>query len=61
MRRPAHGATARPPMARPGSGYGRPARPGPPESWREPDVVAQARRRDPVELLLASVSDIELT
>jgi len=48
-------------MARPGSGYGRPARPGPPDSWREREVLVQARRRDPVELLLAAVSDADLT
>jgi hypothetical protein len=29
MRRPRHGASSRPPLARPGNGFGRPLRPGP--------------------------------
>jgi hypothetical protein len=51
MRRPARGATARPPHARPGAAYGRPLRAGPPVSWREYDLFAQTRPRDPAQLL----------
>ncbi len=29
MRRPRHGGTSRPPLSRPGNGYGRPLYPGP--------------------------------
>jgi hypothetical protein len=54
-RRPAHGATRRPPVERPGSGYGRPVRPRPPAELRE--MVADARNWDPTELLVVSLSD----
>jgi hypothetical protein len=55
MRRVPRGASSAPPSARPGSGYGRPSRPGPPASWRECDLLAQARRSDPEELLVEPV------
>lgn len=61
MRRLPHGGTSRPPLARPGSGYGRPVRTGPPASWREHDVVAAARRRDPMELLVGSAITVDPT
>lgn len=61
MRRLSHGGTSRPPLARPGSGYGRPVRTGPPASWREHDLVAAARRRDPAELLGAPRLEVDLT
>jgi hypothetical protein len=51
-RRQPHGASRRPPMPRPGSGYGRPLRTGPPSSWRVHDLVAQARESDPQQLLI---------
>jgi hypothetical protein len=34
VRRLPHGATKRPPVVRPGSGYGRPVRPVPPDELR---------------------------
>ena len=61
MRRLPHGGTSRPPLARPGSGYGRPVRTGPPASWREHDVVVAARRRDPMELLVGSRVTVDQT
>ncbi len=33
-----HGATRRPPLARPGNGFGRPTRPGP-TLWATPDEI----------------------
>src|SRR5947209_3826788 len=47
IRRPAHGATRRPPVERPGSGFGRPVRPGPPAHLRTADACAQMRAWDP--------------
>ena len=44
-------------MARPGSGYGRPLRSGPPASWRDEDAVIRARVRDSWKLLLGDVID----
>jgi hypothetical protein len=44
MRRLAHGPTKRPPVPRPGNGYGRPVRPGPDPRWRQ--TAAEARRRN---------------
>ena len=52
MRRLPHGSTTRPPLARPGNGYGRAPHAGPPANWRDPDAVLRARRRDMLELLL---------
>lgn len=56
IRRPPHGATRRPPLARPGNGYGRPLRPGPPAQWRDPAALATFRSWDPVEVFLAQVT-----
>jgi hypothetical protein len=53
IRRPAHGATRRPPVERPGSGYGRPVRSGPPARLR--GMVVHARSWDPSELLVVSL------
>jgi hypothetical protein len=52
MRRHARGASTAPPSPRPGAGYGRAPDAGPPASWREYDLLAQARRCDPEELLV---------
>lgn len=52
MRRPAHGATTRPPVVRPGAGFGRPTRQGPSPSWRSREMLERACRWDPVETLL---------
>ncbi len=54
MRRPAHGATRRPPFERPGSGFGRPLRPGPPARWRDVEVLATTSAWDPIQLLQAA-------
>jgi len=55
-RRPAHGATRRPPVERPGSGFGRPVRrPGPPAEMRGADALAQARAWDPIDLLMVTL------
>jgi hypothetical protein len=51
MRRPGHGATRRPPLERPGNGFGRPLRARPDEALRDAATIARLRRRDPVELL----------
>jgi hypothetical protein len=56
MRRPAHGATRRPPLRRPGNGFGRPLRPGPRSEWREPETLAEVRAWDPVELLVVNLT-----
>ena len=61
MRRMPHGGTGRPPLTRPGSGYGRPARVGPPASWREHDIVVRARQWDPAELLFDRPLEIDVT
>jgi hypothetical protein len=53
MRR-SHGATTRPPLPRPGAGYGRPVRAAPPEGWRDRELTADAQARDPQQLLSAS-------
>jgi hypothetical protein len=54
IRRPAHGATRRPPLERPGSGFGRPLRAGPPARWRDVEALQHAREWDPSELLRAT-------
>jgi hypothetical protein len=54
-RRLPHGGTARPPFSRPGNGYGRPPKVGPPSEWRLPDEF----RTDWSELLLSVVNDAE--
>jgi hypothetical protein len=52
-RRFAHGGTSRPQFSRPGNGYGRPVKAGPPAEWRMPDEF----RTDWSELLLSVVLD----
>jgi hypothetical protein len=47
-RRLPHGGTTRPQYSRPGNGYGRRVKPGPPTEWRLPDAF----RTDWVELLV---------
>jgi hypothetical protein len=51
IRRLPRGATTAPPVARPGTGYGRAVRTGPPEELREYDTVAEGHRFDPDALL----------
>jgi len=55
MRRPAHGATSRPPLARPGNGFGRPVRPRPGARWRNPAVLAGFCSWDPQALVVAEI------
>lgn len=50
-RRPAHGATRRPPMERPGNGFGRPVRPRPAALLRGEGAYLMAHALDPSELL----------
>jgi hypothetical protein len=52
MRRLPHGGTTRPSYRRPGNGYGRVQKPGPPSEWRLPDEY----RTDWAELLLQVVT-----
>jgi hypothetical protein len=56
MRRPPKGATKRPPLERPGSGYGRPVKPRPPTRWRDVHSLAALRGWDPVELLIVQLN-----
>jgi hypothetical protein len=58
MRRPAHGATRRPPLERPGNGFGRAARPRPPAAWRDVTTLAAIREWDPAELLIAHANEV---
>lgn len=60
MRRLPHGSTTRPPLARPGNGYGRTPQAGPPATWRDPGAVMRARRRDVLELLLVDGVVVDL-
>ena len=61
MRRPAHGATRRPPLERPGTGFGRPMRARPDDTLRDAATIARLRRRDPAELLrVASGPEVAL-
>jgi hypothetical protein len=53
MRRLPHGSTTRPPLERPGNGFGRTPKVGPPPTWRDPETVMRARQRDLLELLLS--------
>jgi hypothetical protein len=55
-RRPAKGATRRPPVERPGNGFGRAVRPRPTARWRDPAFLATFRSWDPAELLRAPSS-----
>jgi hypothetical protein len=57
MRRPAHGATRRPPVTRPGNGFGRPVRPGPPAGLRDARALAVFSTWDPVELLFVNLTN----
>ena len=56
MRRPAHGATHRPPGARPGNRFGRPVRPGPPLGLRDARALAVFTTWAPIELLLVNLT-----
>ena|SRR2546423_14211750 len=57
IRRPAHGATRRPPFERPGSGFGRPLRAGPPARWRDIELLTTVCAWDPIELLAAAANN----
>jgi hypothetical protein len=57
MRRLAHGATTRPPLARPGSGYGRPVKLGPSSQIHAYAVKSRVRVRDFGMLLAVSLDD----
>jgi hypothetical protein len=57
IRRPAHGGTRRPPVERPGNGFGRSVRTGPPAHLRTTDACAQMRAWDPSELLVISLAE----
>jgi hypothetical protein len=57
MRRVPHGGTTRPPMVRPGSGYGRPLKPVPSTQLRAYAVKARKRVRDFSWLLAVSLDD----
>jgi hypothetical protein len=47
-------------MGRPGSAYGRAPQAGPPVHWRQGDLIMQARRYDPVEMLLGPIDLVKL-
>ena len=57
MRRVPHGGTTRPPMERPGNGYGRRPRLGPPTQHQAYAVKARKRVRDFSWLLAVSLDD----
>ena len=57
MRRVPHGGTTRPPLERPGSGYGRRPKLGPPTQLRAYAVKARKRTRDFSWLLAVSLDD----
>ncbi len=57
MRRVPHGATTRPPLERPGSGYGRPVKLGPSSQLQAYAVKSRARMRDFGWLLAVSLED----
>ena len=57
MRRVPHGATTRPPLARPGSGYGRPVKLGPSNQLRAYATRSRTRVRDFGVLLAVSLDD----
>ena len=57
MRRVPHGATTRPPLARPGSGYGRPVKLGPPDELQEVAVKSRKRNGDFGMLLAVSLEE----
>ena len=57
MRRVPHGGTTRPPMERPGSGYGRPVKLGPSTQFQAYAVKSRKRVRDFSWLLAVSLDD----
>jgi hypothetical protein len=57
MRRVPHGGSIRPPLARPGSGYGRPVKLGPSSQLRAYAVTSRKRVRDFGWLLAVSLDD----
>ena len=57
MRRVPHGASSHPPLSRPGSGYGRPVKLGPPSQLQEVAVKSRERRRDFGMLLAVSLEE----
>jgi hypothetical protein len=57
MRRVPHGGTSRPPMARPGNGYGRTLKLGPPTHLQAYAVKSRKRVRDFSWLLAVSLDD----
>jgi hypothetical protein len=57
MRRVPHGGTTRPPMERPGTGYGRPVKLGPSTQLQAYAVKARKRVRDFSWLLAVSLDD----
>jgi hypothetical protein len=57
MRRIPHGATTRPPLARPGSGYGRPVEPGPSKQLHAYATRSRTRVRDFGMLLAVSLEE----
>jgi hypothetical protein len=57
MRRVPHGGSTSPPMARPGSGYGRPVKLGPTSQLQAYAVKSRKRVRDFGWLLAVSLDD----
>jgi hypothetical protein len=57
MRRVPHGASTRPPLSRPGSGYGRPVKLGPPSQLQAVAVKSRERRGDFAMLLAVSLEE----
>jgi hypothetical protein len=57
MRRPPHGGTTSPPMPRPGNGFGRPAKLGPPSQLQAYAIKVSKRLRDFGWLLAVSLDD----
>ena len=57
MRRNAHGATTRPPLPRPGSGYGRPVKAGPSNQLHAHATRSRTRVRDFGMLLAVSLDE----
>lgn len=57
MRRPPRGGTTGPPMPRPGNGFGRPAKLGPPTQLQAYAIKVSKRLRDFGWLLAVSLDD----
>jgi hypothetical protein len=57
MRRVPHGGTTRPPLARPGSGYGRPPKPVPSTRLQAYALKSRKRVRDFTWLLAVSLDE----